>query len=475
VKRVIHWFRRDLRITDNTAFSEAARRAEQVIPVFILEDTLRTGPDVGAARLAFLLQSLESLRKNLAELGHRLIVRRGKSPEVLPRLCAELGAEAVFANKRYEPYAEARDQRVFNALNAAGFGFELFKDAVVWEEQEILTQAGKPFTVYTPYSKAWKLKAIPAPRGKLRKPSSTQLPASSIQSEPLPTDAGKLGHVLKQASTPAGERAALERLGTFMRGPVYEYGANRNLPAVDGTSLLSPHLRCGTIGIRTILAALTKAREVANTPAQRQSCEVYLNELIWREFYLQVLHNFPHVTKGAFRPEYNQLKWSDSQNYFDAWCAGMTGYPIVDAAMRCLNATGNMHNRLRMIVAMFLTKDLLIHWQWGERYFMQQLLDGDLAANNGGWQWSAGTGTDAAPYFRIFNPVSQGEKFDPQGEFVRRWVPELASLPDDVIHRPWEQPLSLGGTSYPPRIVRHEEQRPKCLAMFGAVKKIVRP
>ncbi|MBE0543790.1 MAG: deoxyribodipyrimidine photo-lyase [Verrucomicrobia bacterium] len=475
MKRVIHWFRRDLRITDNTALSEAARRAEQVIPVFILEDAFRTGPDMGAARLAFLLQSLESLREKLAELGHRLIVRRGKSPEVLPRLCAELGAEAVFANKRYEPYAEARDQRVFNALNSAGVGFELVKDAVVWEEQEILTQAAKPFTVYTPYSKAWKLKAIPAPRGKLRKPSSTQLPASSIQSEPLPTDAGELGHVLKQASTAAGERAAVERLGKFMRGPVYEYGANRNLPAVDGTSLLSPHLRCGTIGIRTILAALNKAREAANTPAQRQSCEVYLNELIWREFYLQVLHNFPHVTKGAFRPEYNQLKWSDNQNYFDAWCAGMTGYPIVDAAMRCLNATGNMHNRLRMIVAMFLTKDLLINWQWGERYFMQQLVDGDLAANNGGWQWSAGTGTDAAPYFRIFNPVSQGEKFDSQGEFVRRWVAELASLPDAVVHRPWEQPLSLGGTSYPPRIVRHEEQRPKCLAMFGAVKKIVRP
>lgn len=475
MKRVIHWFRRDLRITDNTALSEAARRAEQVIPVFILEDAFRTGPDMGAARLAFLLQSLESLRKNLAELGHRLIVRRGKSPEVLPRLCAELGAEAVFANKRYEPYAEARDQRVFNALNAAGVGFELFKDAVVWEEQEILTQAGKPFTVYTPYAKAWKLKPASAPRGRLRKLANPQRPASDLHGDSLSGDLAGIGQVLQPATTPVGERAALERLRKFMRGPVYEYGANRNLPAVDGTSLLSPHLRCGTIGIRTILAALVKAREAANTPAQRQSCEVYLNELIWREFYLQVLHNFPHVMKGAFRPEYNQLKWSDNHNHFDAWCAGMTGYPIVDAAMRCLNATGNMHNRLRMIVAMFLTKDLLIHWQWGERYFMQQLVDGDLAANNGGWQWSAGTGTDAAPYFRIFNPVSQGEKFDPQGEFVRRWVPELESLPGDVIHRPWEDPLSLGRISYPPRIVRHEEQRPKCLAMFGAVKKSVRP
>lgn len=475
MKRVIHWFRRDLRISDNTALSEAVRRAEHVFPVFILEDAFRPGPDMGATRLAFLLNSLEALRKNLAELGYQLIVRSGESPKVLPKLCAELGAEAVFANKRYEPCAEARDQRVFNALNAAGIGLELFKDAVLWEEREILTQAGKPFTVYTPYSKAWKLKPVSAPRGRLHMLSNPQRPTPKLQSDPLSGDLAELKNVLEQTTIPAGERAALERLRIFMRGPVYEYGANRNLPAVDGTSLLSPHLRCGTIGIRTILAALNKAREAATTPAQRQSCEVFLNELIWREFYLQVLHNFPHVTKGAFRPEYDQLRWSDKREHFDAWCAGMTGYPIVDAAMRGLKATGNMHNRLRMIVAMFLTKDLLINWQWGERYFMQQLVDGDLAANNGGWQWSAGTGTDAAPYFRIFNPVSQGEKFDPQGEFVRRYVPELASLPDDFIHRPWEQPLSLRGTSYPPRIVRHEEQRPKCLAMFGAVKKIARP
>jgi deoxyribodipyrimidine photo-lyase len=470
VKRVIHWFRRDLRVTDNTAWSEAARRAEAVIPVFILEDAFRTGPDVGAARLAFLLQSLEALRKNLAELGYPLVVRQGRSEEILPRLCQEAGAQAVFANKRYEPYAQSRESRVFNALNAAGFGFELFKDAVVWEEQEILTQAGKPYTVFTPYSRAWKAKAIPLPRGKFKKTSNTQHPTSNIQCDPLPGEAGELGHAMKQAFTPAGERAALERLRSFMAGPVYEYAAKRNLPAVDGTSQLSPHLRCGTIGVRTILSALAKAREKA-TAKQQASCDVFLSELIWREFYLQVLHNFPHVTKGAFRPEYDVLQWSDNEEHFQAWCAGMTGYPIVDAAMRCLNATGNMHNRLRMIVAMFLTKDLLINWQWGERYFMKQLVDGDLAANNGGWQWSAGTGTDAAPYFRIFNPVSQGEKFDPQGEFVRRWVPELASLPLEIIHQPWKDPLACAQTSYAERVVLHEEQRPKCLAMFGAVKR----
>lgn len=468
MKTVIHWFRRDLRVSDNVALSEAARRAEQVIPVFILEDAFRTGPDVGAARLAFLLQSVESLQKNLAELGHRLIIRCGKSEDILPQLCKETGAQAVFANKRYEPYAQRRDERLAGILIGAGFGFELFKDAVVWEEQEILTQAGKPYTVFTPYSKAWKAKVIPPPKAKLRT-ANTEHRTANIQCDLLPATTAEMGYPLTQTVPPGGERAALELLRQFMAGPVYDYGTNRNFPAQAGGSHLSPHLRAGTIGIRTILAELKTARAKAAS-AQQPSCEVFLNELIWREFYLQVLHNFPHVTKGAFRPEYDRLAWSESREHFAAWCEGRTGYPIVDAAMRCLNATGTLHNRLRMIVAMFLTKDLLIHWQWGERYFMKQLVDGDLAANNGGWQWSAGTGTDAAPYFRIFNPVSQGEKFDAKGEFVRRWIPELASWPDDLIHQPWENPLLLAQSKYPQRIVLHEEQRPNCLAMFKAVK-----
>ncbi len=466
MKTVIHWFRRDLRVSDNVALAEAVRRAEQIIPVFIFEDAFRSGPDVGAARLAFLLQSVESLRKNLAELGYSLVVRNGKSAELLPKLCAEFGAQAVFANKRYEPYAQRRDEQITGILLRAGFGFELFKDAVVWEEQEVLTQAGKPFTVFTPYSRVWKTRAIPAPKPRLAKRAGR---GQTFHSHPLPASPDEVGYPLTQTVPAAGERAALELLRRFMASPVYEYGGNRNFPAIDGTSGLSPHLRAGTIGIRTILAELAKARAQA-TPAQASGCDVFLSELIWREFYLQVLHNFPHVTKGAFRPEYDRLAWSDNQAHFAAWCVGRTGYPIVDAAMRCLNATGTMHNRLRMIVAMFLTKDLLIHWQWGERYFMKQLVDGDMAANNGGWQWSAGTGTDAAPYFRIFNPVSQGEKFDPQGEFVRRWVPELASFTDDLIHQPWENPLLLARSKYSARVVLHEEQRGKCLAMFKAVK-----
>jgi deoxyribodipyrimidine photo-lyase len=444
---------------------EAVRQAELVIPVFILEDAFKTGPDVGAARAAFLLQSVDSLRKNLNHLGYPLVIRQGKSTELIPQLATELKAEAVFCNARYEPYAEGRDQKISSELQTLGVPLRVFKDAVVWERREILTKTGNPYTVFTPYSKAWKALPIPAPKPKLK---ATTQKFPSIASDPLPLNPKELGYPLQQTIPATGERAASERLKLFLGKHVCQYAEQRNYPAVDGTSQLSPHLRCGTIGIRTILAELNKRRADANA-VELKNCDIFLSELIWREFYTQILVNFPHVSKGAFRPEYDRLEWSDNEAHFQAWCAGLTGFPIVDAAMRCLNATGNMHNRLRMIVAMFLTKDLLINWQRGERYFMQQLLDGDKAANNGGWQWSAGTGTDAAPYFRIFNPVSQGEKFDANGDFVRQWVPELKTLPSAVIHQPWEYPL-FAQTGYVKRIIDHREQREKCLAMFKAVK-----
>lgn len=465
VKRVIHWFRRDLRVSDNTALHEAARSAEMVIPVFILEDAFKTGPDVGAARAAFLLHSVDSLRKNLEHLGYPLVIRLGKSVDLIPHLARELKAEAVFCNARYEPYAEARDQKIAAQLESIGVPLRIFKDAVIWERKEILTKAGSPYTVFTPYAKAWKALPIPSPKLKLK---ATKQSYPRIASDALPLDPQALGLPLKQTLGATGERAAMERLKHFLQHHVYQYGEQRNYPSIDGTSQLSPHLRCGTIGIRTILAELEKRKAGANA-AEAKNCDIFLSELIWREFYTQILANFPHVSKGAFRPEYDRLKWSDNETHYQAWCAGMTGFPIVDAAMRCLNSTGNMHNRLRMITAMFLTKDLLINWQRGERYFMQQLVDGDKAANNGGWQWSAGTGTDAAPYFRIFNPVSQGEKFDVNGDFVRQWIPELKTLPSAVIHQPWEYPL-FAQTGYVKRIVDHSEQREKCLAMFKAVK-----
>jgi deoxyribodipyrimidine photo-lyase len=464
VNTVLHWFRQDLRIRDNAALSEAIRRSKAVVPVFILEDSLHNTPGTGAVRLAFLLRSLAALRDSLAEAGLPLIVRRGPAETELVRLARETQAQAVFCNKCPEPAAALRDGRVFAALNAAGVGFEPFKDAVAWEEDEILTQAGKPFTVFTPYSKAWKKRRTPPPLPAPRFGSMTR--QARISSVPLPADPAELGHPCAQPVPEAGEAAALRALQAFMRKKVLAYGETRDYPAQDGTSRLSCHLHAGTIGIRTMLDRLDESRKMAATPGQHRSCDTFLNELIWREFYIQVLHHFPHVIQGAFRAEHDRLDWPGSTAHFHAWCAGMTGYPIVDAAMRCLKATGWMHNRLRMITAMFLTKDLLVHWQKGERYFMEQLVDGDQAANNGGWQWCAGTGTDASPWFRIFNPVTQGRKFDPEGRFVRQWVPELEAVSDRLVHEPWNDVDGSRRTGYPDPIVQHGEQREKCLAMF---------
>jgi len=463
MRRAIHWFRRDLRLHDNTALRKAVEQAESVVPVFVVEDAFQTGPDVGAARAAFLFKSVSELDASLDALGQKLIIRYGRSDVEIPKLAQELKAQAVFCNKRYEPYAQARDRRVFNALNSVGVGFELFKDAVIWEEREILTKTQQLYTVFTPYANAWRSKNFAAPPRNIRKiaPCSVE-----VASHHLPT-VDHFGLKLSQSIPNAGEKAGLRLLDEFIRGKLFHYGDQRDFPAIQGTSQLSPHLRAGTVSIRKVVSDVLRARAKGN-PKQKNNCDTFLNELIWREFYLQILHHFPHVMKGNFRREYDSLEWSHNESHFAAWKEGQTGYPIVDAAMRCLNATGWMHNRLRMIVAMFLTKDLLLNWQWGERYFMQQLVDGDLAANNGGWQWSAGTGTDAAPYFRIFNPVTQGMKFDPKGEFIRAWIPELTDLPNQLVHEPWE--AGLLAARYPVRIVLHKDQRAKALDIYARIK-----
>jgi deoxyribodipyrimidine photo-lyase len=336
------------------------------------------------------------------------------------------------------------------ALNAVNVGFESCKDQVIWDGREILTQAGAPYTVFTPYARAWRSREVPPPLPKLGRARHTDAAGLPVQST-IP-DAATLGIKDSTPLPAAGEKAALTALKKFLAGPVAGYAAARNFPADPrGTSRLSHHLRFGTLGPRTLLARLAEAR-AALPPQSGDACRTWETELIWREFYQMILANFPHVAKGSFRPAYDQLQWSGSDAWFDAWCTGQTGFPVVDAAMRCLNATGLMHNRLRMITAMFLTKDLLISWQRGERYFMSKLLDGDLAANNGGWQWSAGCGTDAAPYFRIFNPVSQSQKFDPAGEFIRQWVPELRAHP-----RPLAGPRPAVGHRLPGS---HRQSRP---------------
>ena len=468
LKTVLHWFRRDLRVTDNTALFQAYSESERLVPVFCWDDAILRSPDVGAARVDFLLRSLHSLSRNLDSLGHRLVIRHGPPEEVLPTLAREAGASAVFVNRDYEPYSVARDARVEAVLTEHGIQLRSHKDRVIHEGREVLTRTGTVFSVFTPYSKAWKAKPLSWPAPRIGGPKA---PAPSLGSLPLPESAAVLGHPAGQSPCAAGERAGLELLDQFLEARVFDYDHGRNLLSEpNGTSLLSPHLRFGTVGIRTVLERLQSARTRTTTTVGQKSCDTWLSELIWREFYIQILANHPRVASGSFRPEYDQIQWRGTDAQFEAWCAGQTGYPIVDAAMRCLNATGWMHNRLRMIVAMFLTKDLMVSWQRGERYFMKALADGDLAANNGGWQWSAGCGTDAAPYFRIFNPVTQGQKCDPDGDFVRRWVPELKDAPADCIHEPWTRPLLLARSRYPSPIVQHDVQRGLCLEMFKAVK-----
>jgi deoxyribodipyrimidine photo-lyase len=447
MKTALVWFRRDLRLTDNTALHHALKEAEWVVPVFVFDPKILRSPDVGGRRVAFLLACLDSLDKNLRHAGGRLILREGEPIPTLRALAREVQAEAIFWNKDYEPFALKRDAAVADLCAQEGWAARTYDDQCLQPPGAVLKKDGTPYTVFTPFSRAWMEKTSPRP---LPRPKTVSVPGKLASAE-LPT-VEALGHKMDVVLPPAGERAGLDVLKAFMAGPVGSYQSKRDLPAVEGTSRLSPHLRFGSISPRTVLAAAHEARDRKIGPAGEIG--VFVNELIWRDFYKHILHHFPHVERGAFRKEYDGIEWPNDRKLFSAWCEGKTGYPIVDAAMRQLNQTGWMHNRLRMITASFLTKDLLVDWKWGERYFMKQLLDGDLAANNGGWQWAAGTGTDAQPYFRIFNPSSQTERFDPEEEFIRKYVPEV------------------GTAAYVRPVVVHSEQRNKALALYKVVKKV---
>lgn len=489
---LIHWFRRDLRLFDNSALAAAAHDSGgMVLPVFVLDDVLLHpgGRFVAAARVRFLLQALAALDEALQQQHSRLVLRRGNPLEVLPRLLHESGAAGVYWNRDYSPYAVQRDTALERTLRAMGYTVRQYKDAVIWEYDELFTQAGTPYTVYTPYARQWwrhsnEKPPTCAPVPVLRLPAA-QVPAA----EPLPTLEALGWQNSPQspwlAELAGGEAAAQRALARFtdLNTPynISHYAEQRDMLALPATSRLSPHLRLGTLSPRACFQAARAAEARQGTQdatrKEKSGMQVWLGELAWRDFYIQILAHFPHVLGGAFRSEYNTLNWENNAAWFAAWCEGRTGYPIVDAAMRQLNQEAWMHNRGRMIVASFLTKDLLIDWRWGERYFMQHLVDGDPAANNGGWQWAAGTGTDAQPYFRIFNPVSQGKKFDPNGDYVRRYVPELARLPAALIHEPWKltgrqqrQYELVPGTHYPLPIVDHATQRKQALALYGASK-----
>jgi deoxyribodipyrimidine photo-lyase len=442
--------------------TEALRQAGTVIPLFILDPKLLSSDYVGPARLAFLFEGLRALDSSLRERGSRLILREGDPPEVLTTLFREMQVEGIFAEEDYSPYARQRDERIYLILP-----LQLLPGATIFPPQMLHKANDEPYTVFTPFSRMWR--SLPFSGAPL--PSPRQLPSvPELASLEIPTQATySTGHTTFKA----GEAEAQKRISRFTERNIFEYANMRNRMDLEGTSQLSPYLRLGMLSARQAAWTARQAMESAETSTAREGVDSWLNELIWREFYASILYHFPFVRNMAFKADLRQIPWHDNPVALAAWQNGLTGYPVVDAAMRQLRTTGWMHNRARMITASFLTKDLLIDWREGERFFMQQLLDGDPASNNGGWQWTAGTGTDAAPYFRVFNPILQGQKFDPKGNYVRNWVPELKKVPIKYLHAPWEMPLEmqkqvdcLVGSDYPAPIVDHAMARKRVLLAY---------
>jgi deoxyribodipyrimidine photo-lyase len=466
----IWWIRRDLRLSDNQALSAARAAGEPIVPVFVLDPRLLAAPVTGEKRRSFLFGGLAALDADLRARGGRLILRRGDPAAELARLARETAATAVYAEENVSPYARRRDAEV-----AAAVPLHLQPGLTIQPADLVRKADGGVYTVFTPYRRAWRALPLPGRGDLLAAPAKLAPPPEGLASLPLAEAAPPMPAPI---GFPPGEAEARRRLNAFLGAteedaPIARYADGRDRVDLDGTSLLSPYLRFGMISARECAVAALEAAAAGG--AGQTGAETWLNELIWREFYTAILLHFPNVLQEAFRPELRAIPWINDAAHFAAWCAGRTGYPVVDAAMRQLNETGWMHNRARMIVASFLVKDLLIDWRWGERYFMQSLLDGDPAANNGGWQWTAGVGTDAAPYFRVFNPTLQAAKFDPHAAYVRRWVPEVARLPDKLIHAPWLAPADaqrqagcIIGRDYPAPIVDHAAGRARVPAAYRA-------
>lgn len=469
----LFWFRRAVRLDDNRALLAALDAAETVIPVFVLDPTILSHPTTGPARTRFLFESLAHVDKSLRAKGGRLVVRHGKPVEQLTRLAEETGATALFFGRDYEPYSRERDRAVTDAMTARGVAVETENDHLLAEPGDVLAKGGANYTVFTPYKRVWFERPVDEPEDA---PERFPSVPDNVATEKLPTDPNNEGVTLPPSGqTPrvtGGEGEARRWLDTFLEACAGDYKTQRDFPASEGTSRLSAYLRMGVLSPRRAVSAVRQRRASLGAAGQ-VSIDAWLSELAWRDFYYQILWYFPHVAGNAFRPAFNDIEWENDEEVFQAWCEGRTGYPFVDAGQRQMNAEAWMHNRARMVTASFLTKDLLIDWRKGERYFMQKLIDGDLASNNGGWQWAAGTGTDAQPFFRIFNPVTQGEKFDPNGDYVRRYVPELANVPIRFLHKPWEmsreEQAAAGcviGRDYPAPVVDHKVQRAKALRIY---------
>lgn len=482
------WFRRDLRSIDNAALYYALKHCERVWCVFVFDTTilqplvdkwltLHPGTQAQDRRVEFILASLGELDEALRAQGGGLVVLSGDPADLVPKLANELQVDAVFGNHDYEPAAIERDENVRERLAKAGRQWLTFKDQVIFERAELLTGQNKPFTVFTPYKNAWlkqltsfDLKPYPV---ETYANHLAKLPAKLDRHLPTLDQLGFAPSNLGELELPTGMSGARLLLDDFLTR-IDSYAERRDFPAAKGPSYLSVHLRFGTVSIRT-LARL--AHEMSLQP-DGQGSATWLSELIWRDFYFMILSHHPRLAGGAsFKEEYDRLRWErgpEADEAFAAWCEGRTGYPLIDAAMLQLNSTGYMHNRLRMVTASFLVKDLGVDWRLGERYFADQLNDFDFAANNGGWQWAASTGCDAQPYFRIFNPVTQSEKFDADGRFIKRYLPQLGKLPAKWLHAPWlagaerlAQHDVVLGKDYPAPIVDHAQARARTLARFG--------
>jgi deoxyribodipyrimidine photo-lyase len=465
VTLALHWFRNDLRLRDNSALAQAAREADALIPVFVLDDRILRSPRTGAPRVRFLLDCLARLARDLAARGSPLLLRRGDPRIVIPRLLRETRADLLSFNRDTSPYATRRDAAVRAEAERLGARVIAAKDRVIFESGEVLTQSGEPFSVFTPYRRAWQRRLDEHPEAPRAFPSLPDA-VPGFGGERIPS-AASLGFEDEGVRLPTGgEEAARRRLTRFLETAVAAYGEARDRPAQDGTSRLSPYLRFGAISVRECFHAAAEAS--AEDVRRARGVARWQDELVWREFYAAILEAHPRVEKQSYQREFDRIRWSDDAGKFAAWCEGRTGFPIIDAGMRQLARTGWMHNRVRMLTASFLVKDLWIDWRRGERFFFQRLVDGDPASNNGGWQWSASTGTDAAPWFRIFNPVLQARRFDPEGAYVRRFVPELRDVKGELVHEPSRAPLLRG--KYPAPIVRHDERRELALSRYKAAR-----
>jgi deoxyribodipyrimidine photo-lyase len=477
------WFRRDLRAFDHAALHHALRRSQQVFCVFVYDTDILDGLPRDDRRLRFIHASLASLDEELRRLGGYLIVRHGSARDEVVALANALEVDAVHVCTDYEPPAIARDREVARQLAAHGRTFHAYKDQVIFEKDEVLTLARQPFSVFTPYKNAWLKRLAAHPETLAAYPVDAYAhafapPTASAPAPALPA-LEDIGFASGEPPLPAGMEGAEALFEAFVED-IADYGRARDFPAEDGTSRLSAHLRFGTTSIRHLVRT---AQQLMLSGAGGNGASVWLSELIWRDFYAMVLAQHPHVVERSFKPAFDAVRWDegpDADALFAAWCEGRTGYPLVDAAMVQLNTTGFMHNRLRMVTASFLTKDLGIDWRRGEAYFALQLNDYEMASNNGGWQWAASTGCDAQPWFRIFNPVTQSTRFDARGEFIRRYLPQLGKLDAKQIHAPWQvKPEALAergvvlGEDYPAPVVDHDAARRRTLERFAVVRKAV--